>query len=86
MRHEAPRFTGESRCPRQKWIPAFAEKARRGRELTYLNDSEHQHVVAGFLSVELFAEPLGVRNGQSSHSLPNSTNTPILHERYFGPP
>jgi hypothetical protein len=20
---EAPRFTGESRCPRQKWIPAF---------------------------------------------------------------
>jgi len=30
MRHEAPRFTGESRCPRQKWIPAFAGKARRG--------------------------------------------------------
>jgi hypothetical protein len=25
------RYTGESRCPRQKWIPAFAGKARRGR-------------------------------------------------------
>ena len=24
------RFTGESRRPRQKWIPAFAGKARRG--------------------------------------------------------
>ena len=36
----APRFTGESRCPRQKWIPAFAGKARRGRQLTHLNDSE----------------------------------------------
>ena len=25
------RYTGEGRCPRQKWIPAFAGKARRGR-------------------------------------------------------
>ena len=25
------RYTGESRCPPQKWIPAFAGKARRGR-------------------------------------------------------
>src|SRR3984893_280886 len=25
------RSIGESRCPRQKWIPAFAGKARRGR-------------------------------------------------------
>src|ERR1700731_3614735 len=25
------RYTDESRCPRQKWIPAFAGKARRGR-------------------------------------------------------
>jgi hypothetical protein len=24
------RFTGESRCPRQNWIPAFAGKARKG--------------------------------------------------------
>jgi len=24
------RYTGESRCPRQKWIPAFAGKARQG--------------------------------------------------------
>ena len=31
MKHLAQyRFTGESRCPRQKWILAFAGKARRG--------------------------------------------------------
>jgi hypothetical protein len=31
MKHLAQyRFTGESRCPRQKWIPAFAGKARSG--------------------------------------------------------
>jgi hypothetical protein len=34
------RFTGESRCPRRKWIPAFAGKARRGRQLNHLNGSE----------------------------------------------
>jgi hypothetical protein len=26
------RFTGESRCPRQNWIPAFAGKARKEKE------------------------------------------------------
>ena len=26
------RYTGESRCPRQKWIPVFAGKARKGRQ------------------------------------------------------
>src|SRR5690242_14099912 len=31
MKHLAQyRFTGESRCLPQKWIPAFAGKARRG--------------------------------------------------------
>src|ERR1700730_4706188 len=43
------RYTGESRCPRQKWIPApcslpgagFAGKARRDVELHQLNESVH---------------------------------------------
>src|SRR5215472_6165285 len=35
-------YTLEGRCPRQKWIPAFAGKARRGRQLNHLNGSEHQ--------------------------------------------
>jgi hypothetical protein len=35
------RYTGESRCPRHKWIPAFAGKARRDLELHQLNESVH---------------------------------------------
>ena len=36
------RYTGESRCPRHKWIPAFAGKARGGEvELHQLNESVH---------------------------------------------
>jgi hypothetical protein len=37
--HTKSRYTGESRCPRQKWIPAFAGKARRDVELHQLNES-----------------------------------------------
>jgi hypothetical protein len=33
-------YTGESRCLRQPWVPAFAGKAR-GAELNQLNGSEH---------------------------------------------
>src|SRR5215813_6617484 len=46
------RFTGESRCPQRKWIPAFSTdqvrglkahgKARRERLLKRLNGSEHE--------------------------------------------
>ena len=42
------RYTGESRCPLQKWIPApcslpgagFAGKARRGRRASGINQTE----------------------------------------------
>src|SRR5258706_16431836 len=38
--HTQSRFTGESRCPRQKWIPAFAGKARRRRRASGINQME----------------------------------------------
>src|SRR5580704_5126580 len=46
--HIKSRYTGESRCPRQKWIPApcslpgagFAGKARRGRRASGINQME----------------------------------------------
>jgi len=34
------RFAGESRCPRQKWIPVFAGKEGRWGLLNQLNGSE----------------------------------------------
>jgi hypothetical protein len=42
MKHLAQyRFTGESRCPRQKWIPALRRESEEGDLLNHLNGSEH---------------------------------------------
>jgi hypothetical protein len=35
------RFAGESRRPRQKWIPAFRRESEERDLLNHLNGSEH---------------------------------------------
>jgi hypothetical protein len=42
MKHLAQyRFTGESLCPPQKWIPAFRRESEEGDLLNHPNGSEH---------------------------------------------